>query len=136
MTTASTPPSRHGDFMRAALTLLAFAAFQLALLWLFRWAVPPTNRDLVVFMLGQLSGMALLGFQFYLGTSKSSHERSEQLDRLLPEPPRSHLVVRPSAPSTGPADQRALREAEAKGAAQAADAAGDVAADLDGSKFE
>ena len=67
------------DVMRATLTLALLGAFELALFWLFQFQVPQGNRDLIVFMLGQLSGFAGMGVAYWLGTSKSSSDKNEIL---------------------------------------------------------
>lgn len=79
------------DIMRGLLALLLVGAFQIALFWLFQFEVPKGNRDLVVFMLGQLSGFAGAGVAYYLGTSKSSSDKNEMLRQaaLTPAPDRA-----------------------------------------------
>lgn len=67
------------DAMRAFLALCLLAAFMVALFMLFKIAVPDANRDLVTYMLGQLSGFAGAAFLFYFGTTKSSADKNEML---------------------------------------------------------
>lgn len=67
------------DAMRASLTMLLVLGFGAALAALFAFTVPATNRDMVVYMLGQLSGFAGAGVYFYLGTSKSSSDKNKLL---------------------------------------------------------
>lgn len=83
--TALKPP----DFMRGLLSLVLLGAFQVALFWLFQFEVPKTNRDLVVFMLGQLSGFTGAGVAYYLGTSKSSADKNDIIRQAPPPPARS-----------------------------------------------
>lgn len=73
---------RPRDAMRAFLALLLLGAFMLALLWLMEKAVPQQNVQLVTYMLGQLSIMAGAAVIFYFGTSKSSADKNELLDRV------------------------------------------------------
>lgn len=71
-------PQRH-DAMQAALALLLVIAFLLAGLALFRWAVPSDNRELLTYMLGQLSGMVTTALAFYFATTKSSSDKNRAL---------------------------------------------------------
>jgi drug/metabolite transporter (DMT)-like permease len=82
------PSFKAPDVMRGLLALLLIGAFELALFWLFQFEVPQTNRDLVVFMLGQLSGFTGAAVAYYLGTSKSSSDKDK------------HLFLPPSSPAT------------------------------------
>lgn len=72
------------DIMRGLLALILIGAFQVALFWLFQFEVPDANRDLVVFMLGQLSGFTGAGVAYYLGTSKSSSDKNDILRQAPP----------------------------------------------------
>lgn len=65
------------SLMRGALTLFLLGAFQIALFWLFQFEVPESNRDLVVFMLGQLSGFTGAGVAYYLGSSQATTDQAE-----------------------------------------------------------
>lgn len=67
------------DYMRAVLALLLILSFQGALAALFKWQVPAENRDMVIYMLGQLSGMALTSMGFYFSTSKGSVDKTAVL---------------------------------------------------------
>lgn len=80
-------PLKAPDVMRGVLALLLLGAFELALFWLFQFEVPQTNRDLVVFMLGQLSGFTGAAVAYYLGTSKSSSDKDKRLYLPPPAPP-------------------------------------------------
>jgi len=64
------------DRMRGVLALLLLVSFQVALAALFKFHVPETNRDMVIYMLGQLSGMVTAGLAFYFNTSKSSVDKN------------------------------------------------------------
>lgn len=64
------------DYMRSALAIILLLSFQLALAALFSWEVPETNRDMVIYMLGQLSGMVTTALAFYFATSKSSQDKN------------------------------------------------------------
>ena len=64
------------DYMRGCLAIALLLSFQIALGALFKWQVPETNRDMVIYMLGQLSGMVTTALAFYFATSKSSQEKN------------------------------------------------------------
>ena len=64
------------DIMRGALAIILLLSFQLSLAALFRFNVPDTNRDMVIYMLGQLSGMVTTALAFYFATSKSSADKN------------------------------------------------------------
>ena len=63
--------------MRSTLALLLVLSFQIALAALFKVSVPETNRDMVIYMLGQLSGMVTTAVAFYFSTSKSSVDKNK-----------------------------------------------------------
>lgn len=75
------------DIMRGALAIALLLSFQLALAALFRFQVPDTNRDMVIYMLGQLSGMVTTALAFYFATSKSSHDKNAVIAGLTDGPP-------------------------------------------------
>jgi uncharacterized membrane protein YhhN len=67
------------DIMRGALAALLLTAFNVALAALIWRAVPEQNKDIIVYMLGQLSGMVTLALGYYFSTSKSSAEKTDAL---------------------------------------------------------
>lgn len=86
-------PQRH-DAMQAALALLLVIAFLLAGLALFRWAVPADNRELLTYMLGQLSGMVTTALAFYFATTKSSSDKNRALADAVQNVASGELEVR------------------------------------------
>lgn len=64
--TESDPAIKKTEGMRNVLAFLLVGAFIAMLPALFMWAIPANNKDIVTYMVGQLSGMALtvLGFFF------------------------------------------------------------------------
>lgn len=67
---------RPYNVMQAVLALLLVLAFLAAGLALFRWVVPSDNRELLTYMLGQLSGMVTTALAFYYATTKSSADKN------------------------------------------------------------
>jgi hypothetical protein len=70
------------DLMRGSLAVLLLLSFQIALAALFEFEVPESNRDMVIYMLGQLSGMVTTALAFYFATSKSSVDKTKVIDDL------------------------------------------------------
>ena len=70
---------RPRDAMRGFLVLILLAGFQLALFALFKWEVPAGNKEIVIYMLGQLSGFVGAGIIFYFGTTQSSREKTDTI---------------------------------------------------------
>ena len=89
---------RPKDAMRATLAIVLVFAFLAAGLALFRWAVPEGNRDLLTYMLGQLSGMVTTALAFYFATSKSSADKNDILGEAVHGPREVEVVNRASDP--------------------------------------
>lgn len=75
------------NLMRGFLAVALLAAFQFSLYWLFQWQVPEKNRDMVVYMLGQLSGMVMLALGYFFSTSKSSSDKNDIMHSLTQHKP-------------------------------------------------
>lgn len=73
---------RPRDAMRGFLVLFLLGAFQLALFALFKWEVPAGNKEIVIYMLGQLSGFVGAGIIFYFGTTQSSREKTDAISEI------------------------------------------------------
>ena len=58
-----------------AVAIFAFGAV-LYVLVLQSQIIPPANKDLVIFLVGQLSTFTGMGFSFFLGSSKGSKEKT------------------------------------------------------------
>ncbi|OYX62518.1 MAG: hypothetical protein B7Y88_14230 [Sphingomonadales bacterium 32-64-17] len=69
-------PKPH-NLMRGSLAAVLVGAFMLALFWLLNMPVPQANEQLVIFMLGQLAGLATSAVAYYFGTTKSSGEKTD-----------------------------------------------------------
>jgi hypothetical protein len=68
----------------ATITFLVLAAFNTALFALFKVAVPEGNRDIVVYMIGQLSGFAAAAVAYWLGTTRNSQNKTDLLAKAKP----------------------------------------------------
>lgn len=84
-----------GDWFRAGLALVLVLSFQLALAALFRFQVPQSNRDMVIYMLGQLSGMVTTALAFYFATSKSSQDKNAVIAAVAAHDPGPDAPPRP-----------------------------------------
>lgn len=63
----------------ALLTWGLVGSFVGTLVSLFALEVPPNNRDIVVYMVGQLSGFTAAAVAFWLGTTRNSENKTEML---------------------------------------------------------
>jgi hypothetical protein len=70
------------DWMRGLLAIVLLLSFQACLAALFNFEVPETNRDMVIYMLGQLSGMVTTALAFYFATSKSSADKTAVINSM------------------------------------------------------
>jgi hypothetical protein len=67
------------SWVPAVLTCVLLAAFNAALAALFLWAVPDGNRDIVVYMIGQLSGFTAAAIAYWLGTTRNSQTKTDMI---------------------------------------------------------
>jgi hypothetical protein len=72
------------SWVPAILTGVLLAAFNAALAALFLMAVPEGNRDIVVYMIGQLSGFAAAAVAYWLGTTRNSQNKTDLLAAAPP----------------------------------------------------
>lgn len=79
------------DLMRGGLAILLLLSFQLCLAALFKFQVPESNRDMVIYMLGQLSGMVTTALAFYFATSKSSSDKNAVMTAMADAPKDVHI---------------------------------------------
>lgn len=70
----------------ALLTCFVVGAFTTTLVLLLKFDVPATNRDIVVYMIGQLSGGFTSALAFWLGTTRDSGRKTELLAQSSPTP--------------------------------------------------
>lgn len=68
-------------FMRAWLSNAILATFVFALTTLL--GRDDANDEILYFMMGQLSALVMVAFQFYFGTSQSSAQKNEMIDYQL-----------------------------------------------------
>lgn len=67
------------SFVPALLTCFVVGAFVATLVLLLKFDVPTTNRDIVVYMIGQLSGGFTSALAFWLGTTRQSEDKTHLL---------------------------------------------------------
>jgi hypothetical protein len=72
------------SFVPALLTCFVVGAFTATLVLLLKFDVPATNRDIVVYMIGQLSGGFTSALAFWLGTTRESGRKTELLAQSTP----------------------------------------------------
>lgn len=65
-----------GHWMTWLLPLLMFGLFSTLVFTLIKYTIPTENRELLVFLAGQVSGFMAAGVTFWLGSSRGSAEKS------------------------------------------------------------
>lgn len=68
----------------ALLTCFIVGAFTSTLVLLIKFDIPASNRDILVYMVGQLSGGFTTALAFWLGTTNSSGMKTEMLAKAQP----------------------------------------------------
>lgn len=68
----------------AMLTCFVVGAFTTTLILLLKFDVPATNRDIVVYMIGQLSGGFTAALAFWFGTTRDSSRKTEIIAQSTP----------------------------------------------------
>lgn len=68
----------------ALLTSFVVGAFTTTLILLLKFDVPAVNRDIIVYMIGQLSGGFTSALAFWLGTTRDSGRKTELLAQAPP----------------------------------------------------
>lgn len=115
------------DRFRNLLAFFLITAFVAMLPALIIWAIPETNKDIVTYMVGQLSGMAATAIAFYFtlkaGQDALDAKRAETTGKMA-EAVVAAAAATPAAPDTG----------AAAGAEAVADAAADRAAEFGGAR--
>lgn len=69
----------NGHWMTWALPLLMFLLFSGMAYGLMKYAIPVENKDILVFMAGQVSGFMAAGVTYWLGSSRGSAEKQMQI---------------------------------------------------------
>lgn len=69
----------------ALLTWLLVGAFITTMTALFTITVPASNREVLVYMVGQLSGFAAAAVAFWLGTTRQSENKTNLLAQQTPD---------------------------------------------------
>jgi hypothetical protein len=72
------------SWVPATLTFVLLVAFNVALAALFFAAVPEGNRDIVVYMIGQLSGFSAAAVAYWLGTTRDSQNKTSIIAQAQP----------------------------------------------------
>lgn len=126
MTAKKHDPARQIDLQRMYLATFLVTAFAACVGALFFKVIPPENKDLLTYMIGQLSGMATMALGFYFvnkaGQDAADAAKSENTGKM------ADAVV---AAASGAARQPSPFPADvADGAQAAADAAQETADEL------
>ena len=96
-------PSDKIEFVRNALAFVLVLAF-ISVLPVFTYKViPPDNKDIITYMVGQLSGMATMALGFYftnkIGQDALDAKRAENTGKLADAVVAATATAQPDAPS-------------------------------------
>lgn len=118
-------PQENVDRVRNLISFVLVGSFVGALIDFTLFAVPPSNKDIITYMVGQLSGMALMALGFYftnkVGQDAVDAKRAETTGKL------ADAMTAVTNASTSPAPKDA-----ADAAGVVADAAVDAADKIQG----
>lgn len=95
--------------LRDRLGLLLIVAFVVALGGLFWRVTPDANKDLITYMLGQLSGFVSAVILFHYGANSSSQRASENTGKLADA---FKATAEAGTPAAGINDPAAIREGD------------------------
>lgn len=70
-----------GHWMPAVLSIFLFMLFSTVSFALFKWAIPDGNRDLIVYLAGQISGFVATVVVYWLGASKGGEEQTKFINK-------------------------------------------------------
>lgn len=68
----------------AVLTVAMCTSFLISLVLLYFFEVPPTNKEVLVYMLGQLSGLTSSCVLYWVATTHASGQKTELLAKAQP----------------------------------------------------
>ena len=122
MTDKSHDIARQIDLQRMSLAIFLVTAFVACIMILFFKLVPAENKDLITYMIGQLSGMATMALGFYFvnkaGQDAQDAKRTENTGKMA-----DAVVAAASAAGSGGAGPAQLKQAAEEAAGVVADAA-------------
>jgi|GEM_PF-589647 len=68
-------------WMPALLSIFLFLLFSAVNFALFKWAIPEGNRDLIVYLAGQISGFVATVVVYWLGASKGGEDQTKFINK-------------------------------------------------------
>ena len=109
---------QKADSQRMFLAISLVSAFVVCIIILFFRKIPPENKDLITYMIGQLSGMATMAMGYYfvnkVGQDAADDKKSENTGKM------ADAIVAAAQAGGTPAD---LKQAASVAAEKVADAA-------------
>jgi hypothetical protein len=75
---------RNLDWFLVALTYTMVSGFMAVMAALFLWHVPESNKDILVYMVGQLSGFASATVAIWTNTTHESSKKSDVISQSQP----------------------------------------------------
>lgn len=73
---------KDNALVKNLLAFMLLISFQLSISALFRFEIPEGNRDMVTYMLGQLSGMASTVLLYFFSTTQGSNNKDNVIANL------------------------------------------------------
>lgn len=89
------------DTIRNLLSGFIAGSFMSAVAALYVFPIPATNKDLIVFMLGQTAGFMGAVMAFHFGTSKGSADKTQMLAGMQPGAPADPVDIELPTPKFG-----------------------------------
>lgn len=123
-------PIKNPDLFRNWLAFFLISAFVAVLPLLIFKTIPKANEQIIVYIIGQLSGMATMALGFYF-TQKAGQDR---LDAARAETTGKMADAMTEVARSGGASDSAPAKAAAKAANEVADAAGEKADEITGAR--
>jgi hypothetical protein len=71
------------DHMPAVVALIVMAAFAVALLWIMKWGIADTAKDVVMIMIGVLGAKFGSVVDYFVGSSAGSRNKSDTIDAIV-----------------------------------------------------
>lgn len=82
-----TPTKPRMIYFVGVLTVSMVVSFLISIVLLYLFEIPPANRETLVYMLGQLSGLTSACVLFWVGTTHQSGQQTELIAKAQPVEP-------------------------------------------------
>lgn len=65
------------DWMKTIVGITFLSVFSFTVVYILKYAVPESNKEIAHFMMGEISGVALTIASYYFGSSKGSQDKTD-----------------------------------------------------------